>query len=234
MTTINLYSIQPILAAGFRSFMDAIGGIVVPEVFTDIEALKDQFPINRPDVLVLEVTPAITLEALASVVSLGVPVILWTHTISVEFASQALAYGVRGMLSTTATRDDYSQCLAAMHNGGCWVERELSSKLLGHRRVPLAPRQRQLMGLVAKGLRNKEIAYAMGISEGTVKVYMSKLFQRVGVSDRFELALLVLRNLASDQLGATQQVAAAKASVGPFNMPAFLTTDQAPRFNSGY
>ena len=233
MITISLYAIQPILAAGFCTFMDGIGGIEVPEVYTEIEVLREQIPITKPDVVVLEVTPAITLDVLAALVSLDVPIILWSGTISTEFASQALAYGVRGMLSTTASRNDYAQCLIAMRNGGRWVERDLGSKLLGHRRVSLSPRQRQLMGLVAKGLRNKEIAYAMGISEGTVKVYMSKLFQRVGVSDRFELALLVLRNLAGDQLGATQQVAAAKASVSPFPMPAFLTTDRSLRFGSG-
>jgi two-component system, NarL family, nitrate/nitrite response regulator NarL len=234
MITVSLYAIHPILAAGFRSFMDGIGDIEVPEVYTEIEVLQERIPMTKPDVAVLEVTPAITLNVLAALVSLDVPIILWSNAISTEFASQALAYGVRGMLSTTASRDDYAQCLVVIQSGGLWVERDLGSKLLGHRRVSLSPRQRQLMGLVAKGLRNKEIAYAMGISEGTVKVYMSKLFQRVGVSDRFELALLVLRNLAGDELGATQQVAAARASVGPFPMPAFLTTDRSLRLASGY
>jgi hypothetical protein len=44
-------------------------------------------------------------------------------------------------------------------------------------------------------LKNKEIATALTISEGTVKVYLSRLFQKLGVKDRFELALYGLKNL---------------------------------------
>lgn len=45
-------------------------------------------------------------------------------------------------------------------------------------------------------MKNKEIATALNISEGTVKVYLSRLFQKLGVKDRFELALYGLKNLA--------------------------------------
>jgi hypothetical protein len=52
-----------------------------------------------------------------------------------------------------------------------------------------------MVGLLVQGLSNKEIAWALAISPGTVKVYLSHLFPKVGVSDRFELALLALKNL---------------------------------------
>jgi hypothetical protein len=55
------------------------------------------------------------------------------------------------------------------------------------------------MTLLAQGLKNKEIAGRMSITEGTVKVYLSRLFGKVGASDRFDLALLALRNMTSDQ-----------------------------------
>ena len=54
------------------------------------------------------------------------------------------------------------------------------------------------MALLAQGLRNKEIAFSLQIGEGTVKVYLSRLFRKLGVSDRFELALYGLKNLAMD------------------------------------
>ena len=49
-------------------------------------------------------------------------------------------------------------------------------------------------------MKNKEIATTLMISEGTVKVYLSRLFQKVGVKDRFELALFGLKNLTTGQL----------------------------------
>lgn len=52
----------------------------------------------------------------------------------------------------------------------------------------LTTRERQLAVLVAEGRQNKEIAYTLGLSEGTVKVYMSHLFSKLGFHNRAELA----------------------------------------------
>ena len=63
------------------------------------------------------------------------------------------------------------------------------------RRYALTRREGQLVTLLSQGLKNKEITTALGISEGTVKVCLSRLFQKLGVKDRFELALYGLKNL---------------------------------------
>jgi DNA-binding CsgD family transcriptional regulator len=67
--------------------------------------------------------------------------------------------------------------------------------LEGHA-IQLSRRESQLVALVSSGLRNREIADTLGISEGTVKVYLSRLFLKVGAKDRFELALYGTRNLS--------------------------------------
>ncbi len=51
--------------------------------------------------------------------------------------------------------------------------------------VKLSPRERQLVGLLTEGLRNKEIAGRMNITEGTAKAYLSRVFEKTGASDRF-------------------------------------------------
>ena len=71
----------------------------------------------------------------------------------------------------------------------------LKIQLLSVIATVLTPRERQLTILLMQGLKNKQIAWQMGLSEGTVKVYFSQLFLKVGANDRFELALLVLKNL---------------------------------------
>ncbi len=60
--------------------------------------------------------------------------------------------------------------------------------------VRLSPREQQLARLVTEGQQNKEIAYQLGITEGTVKVYMSHLFAKLGVSNRAELSAWATRN----------------------------------------
>jgi two-component system nitrate/nitrite response regulator NarP len=77
-----------------------------------------------------------------------------------------------------------------------WIDPELSerSKRLaethGDRDGPaLSPRERQLINLVRKGLRNREIADQLGVTEGTIKVYLHAVFEKLGVSSRTELAI---------------------------------------------
>jgi DNA-binding CsgD family transcriptional regulator len=80
-----------------------------------------------------------------------------------------------------------------------WFEKALTDSFLFSTRIPLTRREGQLVLLLSQGMKNKEIAAHLLITEGTVKVYLSKLFQKVGVKDRFELGLYALKNLTAEQ-----------------------------------
>ena len=54
----------------------------------------------------------------------------------------------------------------------------------------LTPRERAISGLVAQGKRNREIGDELGISEGTVKVHLHRIYEKLGVGNRTELAML--------------------------------------------
>jgi len=103
--------------------------------------------------------------------------------------------GVQGFLSTTASPDTMLECLRFAGSGEMWMERSLANTLLNSRPVALSRRQTQLLSLLVQGLKNREIASELGISEGTVKAYLTTLFEKVGARDRFELALYGLKNL---------------------------------------
>jgi DNA-binding NarL/FixJ family response regulator len=102
---------------------------------------------------------------------------------------------VRGFLSTTASPAHFRECLQIAARGELWMESSLTMNLLNNRPVSLSKRQSELVGLLTQGLKNKEIATALGISEGTVKAYLTTLYEKVGARDRFELALFGLKNL---------------------------------------
>lgn len=122
-------------------------------------------------------------------------VIAWLASISPEVALTSLELGARGVLGDRCSERDIIQCVTAIKGGGTWVPEELNTALLTRRVCKLTPREAELIALLTSGLRNKEIAYSLGITEGTVKVYLSKIFTKLGVSDRFELALFALRSL---------------------------------------
>ncbi len=121
--------------------------------------------------------------------------ICWSRAVGTEVAHQAMNLGVRGFLSTTASPEHFRECLQTACRGELWMEQSLTMSLLGTPPVKLSKRQSELLGLLVQGLKNKEIAATLGLSEGTVKAYMTTLFEKVGARDRFELALFGLKHL---------------------------------------
>lgn len=130
----------------------------------------------------------------------GVPMVVWQRSSATEPSLNALDWGAAGVLHDNSAPDEILACLRSVREGNAWVPLCVAQAASRSRRCHLSRREGQLLRLVVQGLRNKEIAYALNISEGTVKVYFSKLFQKLGVSDRYELAMLGLRHCGPDSL----------------------------------
>jgi DNA-binding NarL/FixJ family response regulator len=122
-------------------------------------------------------------------------IVLWVGNTSRELVSQAEGLGIRAILRKTMPAERQVACLRAVCEGAEWFEKGLTDGPLGVRGVALTRRQGQLVHLLTQGLHNREIAEALGITEGAVKVYLSRLFNKLGVKDRFEMALFGLMNL---------------------------------------
>jgi DNA-binding NarL/FixJ family response regulator len=155
---------------------------------------------SAPDLILIDADAAVTLAYLAELKSLAPNsgLILWVDWISQEFVRDAIKSGVRGILRQNASADLCLECLTQVAAGQLWLEDEMNQKLLCAKAIRLSPRERQLVGLLTEGLRNKEIAVRMNITEGTAKAYLSRLFEKTGASDRFELAMFALKNLETN------------------------------------
>lgn len=151
----------------------------------------------QPDVVVCGLAMGIDLSPVRELQRAcpGASIVLWARDVPAEMAHQAVNMGVRGFLSTTASPEHFKDCLSIAARGELWMEQSLTMRMLESRPVRLSKRQSELVGLLAQGLKNKEIAATLGISEGTVKAYLTTLFEKVGARDRFELALFGLKNL---------------------------------------
>jgi len=185
-----------LLVAGFRALIAEPAGLAVFHC-TDVQDLRSCFEDNRPDFALIDVNAGITPEVLGELRPLAsdTGLILWVDKASPEFVHQVIGFGVLGVLRKDATTDLYTQCLDRVTANKLWLENDMAQKMLAMRTVRLSPRERQLVSLLTQGLRNKEIAWRMNITEGTTKVYLSRLFEKTGANDRFELAMFVLQNL---------------------------------------
>lgn len=86
------------------------------------------------------------------------------------------------------------ECMEQVHKGERWIDPEIAertrqAKDRAARAPSLTPRERELVDLVRQGLRNRDIAAKLGVTEGTVKVYLHAIFDKLGVDNRTELAM---------------------------------------------
>lgn len=202
LTRVLLYSDEPILAKGLEAVLRQTGGFELLPSCSTVACMMEQIGQGAPELILLDLTPEISFAVLSEMkhTILNSKIVLWVNTISTELAFQAMGLGVRGILRKTLPTDLQVKCLQKVQAGELWFEKALTDSFLCARRVALTQREGQLVSLLSQGLKNKEIASTLMISEGTVKVYLSRLFQKVGVKDRFELALFGLKNLTTGQL----------------------------------
>jgi two-component system nitrate/nitrite response regulator NarL len=198
MSRVMLYTDEPVLALGFTSVLAPVAGFESVSVcYNASELVEKSLQAGSPHVLLIDLTPEITFGILTRL-QRELPecrIVLWVRAISTELAYQAMELGVRGVLRKTLPAELLIKCLTKVAEGELWFDKTLTASFLSAKMVALTRRESQLVSLLSQGLKNKEIAATLSISEGTVKVYLSRLFQKVGVKDRFELALYGLRNL---------------------------------------
>lgn len=184
---------EPVLAFGANWLLGSAGGF---EVTRSPASMADLLPLlreERPDMLVLDLCPSVTpaLFRLAAEAAPGCRLVLWTRGISDELAFQAGQYGIAGVLPKSARPEDMvaqlrrcAQGLGALHQA---PQAEATS-------IALTPRESQVVNLLSQGLKNKEIAACLGLAESTIKSYLGHLFRKIGARDRFELAVVGLKN----------------------------------------
>ena len=192
-----LYTDQPILKAALAVVLENCPDISLDSA-DSIAALLAGF--SNADVALLDLTPEVTFSMLADLKQRGgnTKVVLWAREVPRELAFQAMGLGVVGIVGKKDPVATIPHLLRSVHSGEVAFDGHLLAEFVSMRRVALTQREGQLVLLVAEGLKNKAIAHRLMISEGTVKVYLSRLFQKVGCVDRFELALWAIKNLVSD------------------------------------
>lgn len=158
-----------------------------------LEAIRD----SEPDMIILDIAMpgGSGLEVLRRIRREGDtrPVIILTAGIDDYPLAEAMAFEVNGIVMKNNDPAYLLDCLQSVLDGGRWIDPDLedrAARLAERGREPLlSPRERELVALVAQGLRNREIAGELGLTEGTVKVYLNAIFDKLGVANRTELAI---------------------------------------------
>ncbi len=194
---------HPIVLQGLRRLFEQQSDFDVVACCGDADAALAAVAAQPVDVLVLDYrmpgrNGLEVLRALAAAKSTCRPIIL-TAAIRDDEVVEAIELGLRGLVLKESAPDVLVQCVRAVHRGEQWVERETLTRAFGRvlrrqsaERGPastLTRREIEIIKLVAEGLRNKEVAERLSISEGTVKIHLHHIYDKLGVDGRLELLL---------------------------------------------
>lgn len=196
-----LYSDKPVLAYGFKGLIDEYGDeFILLRTCKSFEELAAAALDIQPALVIVDYTREVTYDSVREFMK-NVPkarVMIWAETIQLEMAYQVLMLGISGVIMKSEPGEILVSAIRQILKGGRYIPTDMANEILTGRRIAVTPREGQLIQLLARGMKNKEIAWQLKISEGTVKVYMSRLFAKLGVDDRLQLALFAQRNLAPE------------------------------------
>lgn len=206
---------HPIFRHGLRALLEAEPDFEVVGEAADGNEVLEMVPRLKPDILLLDLAmPNMAgMEALRELSASSTPsasamhIVLLTVAIEKRQIVEALQLGAHGIVLKDAAAQLLIKALRAVLLGQYWVGRESVADLVQYlRRIsspapqqragapPLTAREGQILSAVVAGLTNREIAEKLSISEDTVKHHLSRIFDKVGVSHRLELAMFAVNH----------------------------------------
>ena len=168
-----------------------------------LECLKEQLPdvllldINMPDMNGIEVLRYIREN------NIDINVLILTVHNEVEYLVNAVDIGVDGYLLKDSEANELKKAILTVYNGENYIQPNLipllNSRLINRdidkdKLESLTNREVEVLKFIAKGMLNKEIATALGISERTVKNHISNIFKKIDVGDRTQAAVFAIKN----------------------------------------
>jgi DNA-binding NarL/FixJ family response regulator len=189
---------HPVVRFGLAAMIQGQEGMTVAAQADDGERAVELFEQHQPDVTLMDLRlPGMSgVDAIRSILTRHpkANIIVLTTYAGDEDIHQAIQAGAKGYLLKGAP---HSNVLEAIHR----VQKGIKSIPPGVARTlatrapksDLTPREREILSLIVKGLSNKQIGQALGISEGTVKSHVNEILSRMGVEDRTQAAVAAIQ-----------------------------------------
>jgi DNA-binding NarL/FixJ family response regulator len=200
---------QAIYRVGIRKIFAIEDDIRVVAQADSLENLKSAIERFPTDVVLLEgALLAGNPNSVAELLRTAPEVKLIVQAVSSDENSTVELYrrGVRGIISRSISPDLLVRCVRRIAAGETWIDnqsvnwvieayRAQAAALVSPRTQPrLSPKEMAIITCITQGKRNKEIAFQLGTTEQVIKNYLRKIYDKLGVSDRLELALYCLHN----------------------------------------
>ncbi len=208
MIRIAIADDHPIFRDGLRKLLALEEDFQVVAEARDGKEVLDILQRDEPDILLLDLKMP-GLDGLSTLQRLQAQktktrVIVLTASDNEDEYVQAMKFGTSGIVLKQTATELLIKSIRKVYSGEIWLDSRTTAAVMrqfaspadaaakDRERSPLSQREREIVVLVAQGFKNKEIAERMFISEQTVKNHLHNIFDKLGVSDRLELALYAI------------------------------------------
>jgi DNA-binding NarL/FixJ family response regulator len=202
----------PVLLAGIQQFLSLCDDIFVVAECVGFTKLRSQAAVSKPQVIFLGCDSSMDelaerLHALLEQQA-DAKVILFTGNASIHFHEVALRSGAKGVLMKNSSPDLVATTIRKVSRGGLCFDSQLTERMLTSlvkRKTPepapvkagisaLTGRENEIISRICEGMRNKEIASKLYISDATVAHHLTSIYRKLGLADRTELLLYAHHN----------------------------------------
>lgn len=186
---------QPILIEGLRKALSDHDDLIFAGAVVNGNDALEVICQARPDVALIDLAGGLT-RALRLVAGLknacpNSQPVLWVVDLPETDSLRALQMGVRGIVKKTLPIEKLIECLREVASGKIWMDdsEPVIEFLRGKEAARLTPREKEIVGLICRGMKNKQIADNLHITPGTVKVHLMHIFEKTGLKHRLALAV---------------------------------------------
>lgn len=189
---------HPMLRAGLAATIASETGMEVVGEAGDGATAVELYAALRPDVVLMDLRlPGLHgVEAIARIRAMNgaARVIVLTTYDNDSDILRALQAGARAYLLKDMLRRELVDAIRAVQAGGRYLSPAVAQRLEARGLTEaLSARELEVLECVVRGQSNKEIAGGLGLSEGTVRIHLSHVFEKLGVRDRTQAAILALQ-----------------------------------------
>lgn len=194
---------HPVVLHGLQRLFERLGEFEVVGTCASGNEVLGALQQLQPDVLVLDLRlPGRSgVDVLKSMVDekLSCRTVVLTAAIDDRQAVEVVRLGAKGIVLKESSPEVLLECVRRVHRGEEWIEQEVLSGAFGHvvrgeaairdAARHLTPRETEIVRMVVQGLRNRAVAERLSISEGTVKIHLHHIYEKLGIDGRLELVL---------------------------------------------
>jgi PAS domain S-box-containing protein len=187
---------------GIRKIIEIENDVEVVGEASSLPEILSRIKQKNPDILCIDTSlPDLDMLKIQQAIAENngdTKILLLLHSIDDELIINSIYLGIHGYLKDTSNPDVLLRAIRAINNDEIWAERDMLTKILrrftGSRDdnlvlsiSKLTIREKEIFKLLAQGCSNKQIAKKLSISRNTVRNHVSKIFDKLGVSNRFQI-----------------------------------------------